>query len=150
MKDNTEQTKVCIKCNEEKNLNEFQPTYKKVGQVRNTCKECLKIYFKEYYRKNIDKQKEKRKIYRESHREYHRKKSNEWYDNSENKERRRLYNENLGNSYPDKTEDKVFCKNCNKELTIYQIKMKRKFCSFDCAMTVRVGTKYKTLRIKIE
>lgn len=54
------ETKICNRCNIEKNVVEF-PDEK--GKYRNPCKECRKKYLKEYYIKNKEKARESNKIY---------------------------------------------------------------------------------------
>lgn len=81
------QTKVCINCSLEKNINEFY-YLKSRNKHQNKCKECVKKqarkyqqdnfekikkykkeYFKKYREKNIEYIKEKNKKYRENHKE---------------------------------------------------------------------------------
>lgn len=81
------ETKICIKCKKEKNINEFY-FLKQKNKYNNKCKECIKKevkeyqknnfekikkqkkeYFKKYRQKNIEYIKEKDKKYRETHKE---------------------------------------------------------------------------------
>lgn len=103
-------TKICIKCGKEKNIDEYHFRDKENGIRRNTCKECMKLYTKQYNDKTKEIRSQKRKIYRdnnkekireqkkrdyEKHKEHYLQKSKERYQNKaeEIKERQRDYNE---------------------------------------------------------
>ena len=57
------QTKVCIKCGEDKELEKFQ-IHRSSGNRRNVCHECQLLQKREYTRLNSDRIKEQRKKYR--------------------------------------------------------------------------------------
>ena len=57
------QTKVCIKCGEDKELEKFQ-IHRSSGNRRNVCHECQLLQKREYGRVNSDRIKEQRKKYR--------------------------------------------------------------------------------------
>jgi hypothetical protein len=48
-------TKICIKCNVEKNLDEFCKGKKYADGRRGTCKECHNEYIRKYHHKNKEK-----------------------------------------------------------------------------------------------
>jgi len=60
--------KKCCKCNEQKNVDEFQ--IRKNGVLSYRCKACDSVYAKEYYQKNKDKIKNKTAAYRKNKPEY--------------------------------------------------------------------------------
>jgi hypothetical protein len=63
-----QQTKICIKCNQEKSLDQFN-FRKDTGKYRNDCKACQKEYSKKYRADNKDKIAEKKKEYYQENRE---------------------------------------------------------------------------------
>ena len=46
------ETKICIKCKKEKNINEFY-FLKQKNKYNNKCKECIKKEVKEYQKNNF-------------------------------------------------------------------------------------------------
>lgn len=52
------ETKICIKCNKEKNITEFNKVKQNKSGYNNICKLCQKIAYKLYYEKNIEKRRE--------------------------------------------------------------------------------------------
>lgn len=63
-------TKICIKCNIEQELLNFQKRKSSKDGFRNSCKVCVKNYQsnyqKDYYSKNSEKIKKGKKVYRSS------------------------------------------------------------------------------------
>ena len=82
--------KICEKCNEEKNIEDFHKN-------RNVCKNCVKLYKKEYYKKNKNYVLNKVKKYREDNKEIINKKNKIYYKNNKEKAkltRKKYYDKN--------------------------------------------------------
>lgn len=72
------ETKICNRCQLEKNIDEFE-LRKDTGKYRNTCKECRKSYCKNWYKNNL----EHVKNYREENKETIRKKARIYYEKNQ-------------------------------------------------------------------
>lgn len=84
-------TKICSKCDIEKDLEEF-PIEK--GKYRNCCKECRNKYLKEYHLKNKEKANKISREYYKKHKEKMNKQSKEYQQNNKEsiKLKRTIYN----------------------------------------------------------
>ena len=76
--------KICIKCKEEKELNEFYKNKANKDGHSGKCKYCTKIDVKNYREENLDLVKERVKNYRENNKESQKEYSKSWRE--ENKE----------------------------------------------------------------
>jgi hypothetical protein len=90
-------SKICIKCNKDKDLGEFFSGNTK--KSKNKCKCCLILQDKEYYEKNKLRQKERRKMY-----------SKEYYE--KNKE---IISDSRKNNYDSDKQHLIYDKNKNKQ-----------------------------------
>jgi len=83
------ETKICIKCQEVKPIEEFSFS-NKIKKLRiNECRECKKKYLKQYHEKNDETLKQKKKLYREKNSEQFKYRKKKYY--LENKEKIREY-----------------------------------------------------------
>ena len=91
------ETKICTKCNIEKDLSNFRKEKRTKMGLQSQCKECEKeyrlknrekqiIYMKQYYKNNKEILSNKNKIYRENHKEEKRK-QDKLYRETHKKER---------------------------------------------------------------
>lgn len=78
-----EKTKVCTKCGEEKNVEDFNKTSPGKKYFRSVCKECQKKEYREWYKKN-DRAKYRRQ-YNQANKKQIAKKHNEWIKNNPDK-----------------------------------------------------------------
>ena len=79
------ETKVCIKCGKEKNINEYHFRDKKKGTYRNICKECVKLYTKQYNDSTKEIRSKKRKVYRDNNKEKIKQQKQESYKRNKDK-----------------------------------------------------------------
>ena len=78
--------KICVKCNIEKEINEFQlQKFKKYSRYCSWCKECNKIYQKGYREKNKNKIKNQRHNFYEQNKSMILNRNKQWAKNNANK-----------------------------------------------------------------
>jgi hypothetical protein len=64
-------TKICTKCNVEKDINEFSIRNNRPCGYQAKCKKCESLYSKKYYKKNIKKINDATKKYTKAHADYY-------------------------------------------------------------------------------
>ena len=89
-------TKVCTKCNLEKNLTEFNKMSKVKCGVRSYCRECQKIETKKYKSENKEKIKQYNTKWNKENQEYYKKYFEEYYsvNYEREKERKKTWHRN--------------------------------------------------------
>ena len=96
--------KICIKCNVEKEINEFQlQKFKKYSRYCSWCKDCNKIYQKEYREKNKNKIKNQRHNFYEENKSMILNRNKKWNEN--NIEKVKEYNKNYHLEYSHKNRE---------------------------------------------
>lgn len=63
------ETRICSKCNIEKDITEFSKAKTNKDGIRKLCKDCCKKYQKQWKENKKEETKEQNKLYRESHKE---------------------------------------------------------------------------------
>lgn len=96
-----ETTKICIMCNTQKEINQFNKNKTKKDGLSSECKECIKIYKKEYRLKNAEKIKVGRKKYYEANKE------KVLRDNSKWKQENREHHNKTSREYHIKNREKI-------------------------------------------
>jgi hypothetical protein len=77
--------KICIKCKEEKELNQFYKSVSSKDNYENTCILCKQIYCKKRHNNNRSDINKYHKIYYENNKEQHLKRTNKWKINNKQK-----------------------------------------------------------------
>lgn len=126
------QTKICIKCNKEKNAQEFR-------KRRNKCKECERIEAKEYRIKNKQIISEKAKKWREKNKERIKEynKANRYKYKGEPTEKRKEYLKNYMKKWRIKNKEhikeyKIESYYKNKDDTLYKFKIQIRNLIYIC------------------
>jgi len=88
-KRNTLMKKKCIKCNIDKNIDEFGFAHKMNNKRKNQCKVCVNEYKKNYYQENYEEILEKKKKHYEENRDELLEKNKKYREENTEKEKKR-------------------------------------------------------------
>lgn len=76
------ETKICSKCKEEKNVNEFGKRKNRKCNLTSQCKTCLSKNQKIYRETHFEEIKKRKKLYYDANSEYLKQKRKDWYKNN--------------------------------------------------------------------
>ena len=126
-------TKVCKKCYKEKNINEFYKNNNKKDGYSNSCKECVKEYYKlnkdkiiqrqhNYYKTNKEKVNLKKKEYREINKDKIKKQRKQYYEKNKEKYKQLNKEKYLKHKNEIYKKTKVYRKNRKENDKCYKLK----------------------------
>lgn len=80
--DNLPQTKVCIKCDKAKPLDEFHRNPRTSDGRQSSCKVCHKEYYRQWYKENKERRLGLARKWRQDNREHHNRLKRRWWRNN--------------------------------------------------------------------